>query len=203
MASDVPDQRRNWRSTALAVGFIVTAGVVTWFGMAGDNSSKASPATATIAPASLADRSSEVPVIPEGGLPTRLVVQRAGIDAGIDEVGVTSEGGTSVWETAWRAAGHHMDSARPGQPGNMVITGHVSVADKRNLAVFSSLDKVAPGDVVEVYSGDQVFRYRVNKISVVPASAVSVLRSDHVAAVTLITCTRDLKNRLVVQGTLI
>jgi LPXTG-site transpeptidase (sortase) family protein len=85
----------------------------------------------------------------------------------------------------------------------MVLTGHVSVADPRNLAVFSALDSVEPGDVVEVYSGSDVFRYRVSAKIVVPASAVKVLRSDHRSTVTLITCTRDLKNRLVVTGTLV
>jgi sortase (surface protein transpeptidase) len=37
---------------------------------------------------------------------------------------------------------------------------------------------------------------------VVPPDAVHLLRSDSGAAVTLITCTRDLRNRLVVVGTL-
>jgi LPXTG-site transpeptidase (sortase) family protein len=202
MVRTVPRQRRSWRRTVVAGGFIAAAGVIAWFGIAGGRPASASPATVTIAPASPAEPSAEIPALPQGGLPTRLVVTRVGIDAGITEVGVISDDGVAVWETAWRAAGHHMDSARPGQPGNMVITGHVSVADKRNLAVFSALDKVAPGDIVEVYSGDEVFRYKVNKIAVVPASSVAVLRSDHVATVTLITCTRDLKSRLVVQGTL-
>jgi len=203
MARTVPKQRRSRWTTVLAVALVVAAGVVAWFGMASGRSANASPATVTIAPVSTHDQSAEAPSLPQGGLPTRLVVPRAGINAGITEVGVISDGGVAVWETAWRAAGHHMDSARPGQPGNMVISGHVSVADSRNLAVFSALDKVAPGDIVEVYSGDDVFRYKVNKVVVVPASAVAVLRSDHTATVTLITCTRDLKNRLVVQGTLI
>jgi sortase A len=138
-----------------------------------------------------------------GGLPTRIVAASAGIDALITEVGLVESGGELAWETAWRAAGHHLDSARPGQPGNMVITGHVSVADARNLAVFSSLDRLAPGDVVEVYSGDRVHRYRVERVAVVPPTEVRVLRSDFASRVTLLTCTPDLENRLVVTGTLI
>jgi len=137
-----------------------------------------------------------------GGLPTRVVAPAAGIDATITEVGVVTGAGGPEWEIAWQAAGHHMNSARPGQPGNMVITGHVSVADSRNAAVFRTLDRLAPGDVIEVYSGDQVYRYSVERVMVVPPSAVGILRSDHVARVTLLTCTRDLKNRLVVVGTL-
>jgi sortase A len=138
-----------------------------------------------------------------GGLPTRIVVPAANVDVPVQEVGVTFENGKAVWETAWRAAGHHLDSAMPGQPGNVVITGHVSVADRSNLAVFSALDRVAEGDLVEVHSGDQVYRYAVNKVLTVPPSAVKLLRSDSTATVTLVTCTRDLKNRLVVIGTLV
>jgi LPXTG-site transpeptidase (sortase) family protein len=84
----------------------------------------------------------------------------------------------------------------------MVITGHVSVADRRNLAVFASLDAVAPGDAIEVYSGASRYAYIVRDVLVVEPEAVHVLRSDSAATVTLITCTRDLEHRLVVVGVL-
>jgi sortase A len=115
-----------------------------------------------------------------GGLPTRLVASAAGIEAPIAEVG----SGKFAWETAWRAVGHNLDSSLPGQPGNMVLTGHVSVADKNNAAYFAKLDKLAPGDVVDVYSGGAVFHYTV---SIVPPTAVNVLRSGAGATLTLIT----------------
>ena len=140
--------------------------------------------------------------LPIGSLPTRLIVNSAGIDAPIAEVGIINSGGRSLWETAWHSVGHHLDSSLPGQPGNMVLTGHVSVADRNNAAYFAKLGSVAPGDEVDVYSGDQVFHYRVSKVSVVSPDNVKVLRSDAASTVTLITCTQDLKNRLVVVGTL-
>jgi sortase A len=144
------------------------------------------------------------PLLSQGNLPTRLVIPSAGVDTPIVEVGVSrDEAGHASWETAWRAAGHHLDSARPGQPGNMVITGHVSVADRSNVAVFKSLESVKAGDVVEVSSGDTVYHYRVSAVSVAPANAVSVLKSGHQSTLTLITCTRDLKYRVVVTGTLV
>jgi sortase A len=137
-----------------------------------------------------------------GGLPTRIVVPAAGVDAPIAEVGVVMQEGRATYETAWRAAGHHLDSALPGQPGNMVITGHVSVASAANLAVFSQLDAVQAGDTVEVYSGDRAYRYTVDRVLIASPSAVKLLRSDATSQVTLITCTKDLKHRLVVIGTL-
>ena len=185
----------------VAGAFVAAAGLIAWFGMAGTTPPAHPPAEiVTIAKADGPDP--VVRRVSSGGLPTRIVVPSASVDAPIDEVGVTVIEGRASWETAWKAAGHHIDSALPGQPGNMVITGHVSVADRNNLAVFKQLDRVSEGDTVEVYSGDQVYRYAVSKVMVVPPSAVKLLRSNSGSTVTLITCTRDLKNRLVVVGTL-
>src|SRR4029079_11742407 len=139
------------------------------------------------------------PRMAAGLLPTRVVIESAGIDTAISEVGVVRDGSSAPeWEVAWHSAGHHMDSALPGQPGNMVLTGHVSVADRANAAVFKTLDRVSVGDVVTVLAGDTAYRYRVDAVAVKPPSAVSILRSSHAATVTLITCTKDLKDRLVV-----
>ena len=194
------------RSWLVASGLVVVAGGVAWFGMSQTGSAVPAPHAAAIVEtvAAVADQPSPEPQQKlEGSLPTRLVIQRAGVDAAISEVGVVKEGGALVWEVAWRAVGHHMDSARPGQPGNMVLTGHVSVADRRNLAAFAGLNRVAAGDIVEVYSGESVYKYSVSRVTVVAPASVKILRSDHTSTVTLITCTTDLKNRLVVTATLL
>lgn len=192
-------------STWLAALLVAGAGAIAWFGTTGSGANhETPPPTATIAaarPGGTLDQA--VGRISQGSLPTRVVIGRAGIDANIAEVGVIDDGGHPAWETAWHAAGHHLDSALPGQPGNMVITGHVSVADRANAAVFRALDTVAEGDVIEVYSGDAVYKYAVSRVSVVPPTAVKLLGSDQDSLVTLITCTKDLKNRLVVVGKLI
>lgn len=194
----------RWRLAVEAGLLLVAAGGAAWFGFAG-GTAMADPAISTAAAAQeSALASDQAPgSLPQGALPTRVVLERAGIDAPISEVGVVNDGARAVWETAWRAAGHHIGSARPGQPGNMVLTGHVSVADRRNIAVFATLGRAQKGDIVEVYAGDQVYRYAVSRVGVVQPSAVSVLRSDHTATVTLITCTPDLKSRVIVVGTLI
>lgn len=200
--------RRLPVSSVVAVLLVIAAGGITWYGIsAGDGPAAASSAplpaitlpadeTVSAAPASL-------PAALPGGLPTRIVAPSAGIDAPIAEVGVVVENGRSAWETAWQAVGHHMDSARPGQPGNMVLTGHVSVANSSNAATFKMLHQLKPGDIVEVHSGDEVFRYSVTGVAVVSPAETRLLRSDHASRITLITCTRDLKQRLVVVGTLV
>lgn len=142
------------------------------------------------------------PRVVEGRLPTRVVVAAAGIDAPVEEVGIVLVDGEPQWESVWRAAGHLITSALPGQPGNVVLAGHVSVADRRNRAVFATLDRVRRGDVIEVYAGDRLYRYRVTEILVVDPTATWVLKSQPVPTVTLITCTRDFAHRLVVRGRL-
>jgi len=142
------------------------------------------------------------PRFTDGRLPTRLVIPSAGIDTSVEELGIVAVDGDVQWETSWRAAGHLITSALPGQPGNVVFAGHVSVADPRNVAVFATLDAVRPGDIVEVHAGGTVYRYRVTETLVVEPTATWVLRSQPTPMITLITCTKDLRARLVVRGEL-
>lgn len=203
MATGSPRQRRA--SWLIAVAMVAGAGALAWYATDGeaDGSIPTAGETATMAPVLAEESGLAWDAATYGALPTRVIVPAAGIDAAVSEVGVTVTKGKPVWETAWRSAGHHLDSARPGQPGNMVIAGHVSVADDGNEAVFRRLNRIKPGDIVEVYSGDSVYGYRVGDIRVVEPSAVDVLRSGPRSIVTLITCTEDLENRLVVVGELI
>ncbi|MCK9518529.1 MAG: sortase [Dehalococcoidia bacterium] len=195
---------------ALSVGMVAAAGVVTWYGVTATellprDAEPTAEETITLAAEPPPPVVVEPPIgrVAEGRLPTRVVIPSAGIDSAVTEVGVVLEDGRPVWETAWRSAGHHLNSALPGQPGNVVLTGHVSVADSRNIPVFANLDGVAEGDVVEVHAGEHVHRYEVVSVQVVEADETRVLRSDHRSLLTLITCTPDLKHRLVVTGQLI
>jgi LPXTG-site transpeptidase (sortase) family protein len=196
--------KRPWyrsSSSWLAALFVASAGAVAWFGTGAGGHTAPTGDAQTMA-GTPADAAAAVARLSTGGLPTRVVIGEAGIDAPISEVGIIANAGRPLWETAWHAVGHNLDSSLPGQPGNMVLTGHVSVADRNNAAYFAQLDSVAPGDEVDVYSGDQVFHYRISNVSVVDPSNVRVLRSGAGSTVTLITCTKDLKHRLVVVGTL-
>lgn len=194
-------------SNLVAAMFVIAAGAIAWFGTqsGGQVAIPTAGETVTLAAGTpAADEEGTTVALPLAGtLPTRLVAPTAGIDTTVAEVGVVHEAGRPVWETAWRSAGHHLSSARPGQPGNMVISGHVAVADANNVAVFANLDQLSVGDIVEVYSGKDVFRYQVQAKSTVLPTALQVLRSSAQSRITLITCTPDLEHRLVVVGTLI
>lgn len=192
------------RSSFLSLAMVGAAGVIAWQGL------RAATPAPPVEPAAEVTITADAPAaeLPagravQGYLPTRIVVPSAGIDTPVAEVGVVQRDGERVWDTAWRSAGHHLNSARPGQPGNMVLTGHVSVADSTNVPVFANLDSVAEGDVVEVYAGDARYRYAITAIQVVDPDETRVLRSDHRSIVTLITCTPDLRHRLVLTGQLI
>jgi LPXTG-site transpeptidase (sortase) family protein len=58
----------------------------------------------------------------------RFLIPRLGLDVPVVEVSwnVVFEAGTwqSVWQTADGAAGHHRNSANPGEAGNVVVSGH-------------------------------------------------------------------------------
>lgn len=202
MAKAVSPKRWSRGSGWVAAMLVAAAAAVAWFGPGINSDSPHSAAESVTIGAPRQPAAVAVSSLQTGGLPTRVVVPSAGIDAPIAEVSVVVDNGQTVWETAWHAVGHHIDSALPGQPGNVVLTGHVSVADRHNLAAFAHLDSVKAGDVIQVYSGDSVYQYRVDRVAVVGPDAVQVLRSSQVSTVTLITCTHDLKNRLVVFGTL-
>jgi len=85
-----------------------------------------------------------------------------GMDASVVEVGwvLTEESGKmqSVWQTASYAAGHHLNSALPGQGNNIVLSGHHNIEGE----VFRHLIDLKVGDEVTLETEDgQVFVYQV------------------------------------------
>lgn len=80
------------------------------------------------------------------------------------------------------APGHVEHTARPGEPGNCVITAHRDTH-------FAALRHVRAGDVISVQRPDgRWFRYRVDGRRVVDERETWVTRSTGEATLTLITC---------------
>ena len=134
---------------------------------------------------------------------TRVVVRAVGIDTLVATVGYSYLNGNLDYDVPRQAAGHYVGTAEPGDKGNLVIGGHVSL--RTGPAVFQALPGVKAGDVVEVYRGDQIYRYSVTEIRVVAADATSVMRPTQDATLTLITCfpERNFQQRLVVIAKLV
>jgi len=86
-----------------------------------------------------------------------------------------------------RGVGHIPGTARPGQPGNVGITGHRD-------GFFRPLQDARVGDILELEhprTGSdvrQTDRYIVREIKIVPPADTSVLRSSGGDSLTLVTC---------------
>lgn len=133
--------------------------------------------------------------------PQRLVIPSIALDARIIPIGIRRDkDGNPVWETAPFAVGHHVGSANPGEPGNVVLSGHIS--SPREGAVFQQLPRVKPGDGLVVATSQQQFLYRVRDVSIVAPDAVELLDATPIPVVTLITCYPDgvYSQRLIVRA---
>ena len=54
--------------------------------------------------------------------------------------------------------------------------------------LFRYLDQVQPGDVVEIYAEDIVFRYQVRSVDIVAPTKIEVMAPTTEPILTLITC---------------
>jgi sortase A len=80
-----------------------------------------------------------------------------------------------------RAVGHIHETALPGEPGNVALTGHRDT-------FFRPLRNIQPGDAILVKTLDGEFQYRVESTEVVPPTDISVLQPSSEPTLTLITC---------------
>jgi sortase A len=107
------------------------------------------------------------------GIFGRLEIQRLGLSA------MVIEGDDR--HTLWRAVGHLPGSARPGENGNMVLTGHRDT-------FFRPLRNIRVDDVILRTTLEGQYRYRVRSTQVVRPDNVSVLEAGPKETLTLVTC---------------
>ncbi len=95
--------------------------------------------------------------------PDRIVATSIGLDAPVVPVGqrMVQVGGQTavIWDVADYAAGWHKDSARPGQRGNIVISGHHNIKGE----VFRYVVQLEEGDEIVLYAGGRPYRYVVQR----------------------------------------
>ena len=87
---------------------------------------------------------------------------------------------------------HYPGTARAGQQGNVVITGHSSYFPwdpGRFKDVFALLHEVNVGDTIIIYNEQEKFLYEVYETKVVQPNDVKVLTQSGEDRLTLITCT--------------
>lgn len=103
-------------------------------------------------PAASAIQETTVPVARQTiGKPVKLIIPALGIEANIQEVGVTPAGTMANPQgiNKFRETGWYKNGARPGQPGSAVIDGHLDNALGLK-GIFYNLNQLAPGDAVIV-----------------------------------------------------
>ncbi len=129
---------------------------------------------------------------PAPGQPTRIRIPAIGVDFPV----VEGDG----WEQLKKGVGHHIGSANPGQPGNMVLSGHDDIYGE----VFRYLDRLKPGDEIIVYAGNRAYTYIVTEIHVVEPTDVQWLAPTRQPTVTLVSCYPYMVDtqRIVVRGVL-
>ena len=103
------------------------------------------------------------------GLPTRLLLPAIDLDADVVELGwhpARSDAGQifSEWDVAAYAAGWHINSAVPGEGGNVVLSAHNNILG----AIFRELDQLKKGDAVSLWAGGRRYDYRIDKVMIVP-----------------------------------
>ncbi|MFI5270830.1 MAG: class F sortase [Candidatus Saccharimonadales bacterium] len=131
-----------------------------------DSSSNAAPSTTPIPAATFAS------YVVSPDLPRYISIPKLHVNARVLAVGVNSKGAldtpSNVFDTAW-----YKGSSLPGQPGAMLIDGHISSWTSHG--VFYGLNQLNPGDVIQITRGDgQVFSYQVVKTQVYGANAVDM-----------------------------
>lgn len=151
------------------------------------------------------------------GQPNRIVIPKIGLDAPIVSVGwkVIDRGDRrfTEWETADAAAGRHINSAKPGEQGNVVLSGHHNTKGEVFRAISDG--KLAIGDQIYLYDEQgKRWTYVTNEVTkpLLEVGATEQQRLEnaryiqptHDGRVTLVTCWPYYTNthRVVVVATL-
>jgi LPXTG-site transpeptidase (sortase) family protein len=163
------------------------------------------------APTSQLEQGIESPIRAGSPLPerpaTRLVIPAMGLDVPV----ILSPIVNRTWQVDHLGkdfVGHLEGTASPGDPSNVVLAGHVTLAHNV-YGPFAGLGKLQPGDTIIVYVGDQPYTYRVDYRQLVDRTDVQVAYPTDGARLTLITCSnwsdelRAYQQRLIVVGHLV
>lgn len=96
--------------------------------------------------------------------------------------------------------GHFPRSPMPGEKGNFSIAGHrISYFGQ----AFKDIDKLEKGDKVKVTYNGKEYTYEVTDMYEVTPNETEALNPTKDATITIVTCTTDAKNRVIVKGKLV
>ncbi|RME48257.1 MAG: sortase [Caldilineae bacterium] len=87
-----------------------------------------------------------------------------------------------------QAVGLLEGTAAPGEGGNVVLAGHVTLSPDGRAGPFFRLGALSPGDTAIVYRGDRRYLYRVDSLFTAKPTAIEVTYPSEEPRLTLITC---------------
>jgi LPXTG-site transpeptidase (sortase) family protein len=143
--------------------------------------------------------------------PRYIRISKLGVFARVSSQGLDKSGALKAPSNVFNA-GWYDQSAKPGQPGAMLLDGHVSGPTQRG--VFFNLKKLTAGDTLEIERGDgQKFNYTVVQSQTYDASNTDMQKAMNPIVkgkpgINLITCagkydpkTKEYPQRIIVFAT--
>lgn len=126
------------------------------------------------------------------GHPERLLIPRIGVNAPVEDVGITPEGTLATpTKNPWDGTGWYARGIIPGEKGSAVIAGHVDRPGGAP-AIFWNLRDLQMGDDVEVSEdGGKTWHFRVLRVVTYPpqlAPVQDIFMNDSGKFLNLITC---------------
>lgn len=143
--------------------------------------------------------------------PERLIIASIGVDARAEHVGLNARGDMAA-PSGFTTVAWYKDGARPGEPGNTVIAGHLNNAIGLS-GVFENLNRLKLGDTIVVRGEEGEAHYAVREMTVYAAAHApeeEIFATSGPSRLVLITCDgawdqgrRSYDKRLVVVAELI
>ncbi|BDU86855.1 class D sortase [Clostridium perfringens] len=94
----------------------------------------------------------------------------------------------------------YRSSANFGQAGNVILAGHNNMKG----SIFKNLYKVKIGDIIEIKTDNNIYKYKLTERVIVNPSDSGLLTQDiSEKEITLITCINRAKERLILKGKII
>ena len=88
------------------------------------------------------------------------------------------------WEQLKKGVGQHVNTANPGEDGNLVLSAHNDIYGE----IFRDLDQLQAGDVIRVFTAQSSYEYIVVQTQIVEPTRVDVLDQTADPITTLISC---------------
>lgn len=144
---------------AAATTIVVAAAIIAFFIIGSAGTTAPESANASPTPSATATQSAPTIARFDAGTPSRLKIDKIGVDAPVLALGTAPDGSqevpTTLTDTAWWRDGSH-----PGASGNAVIAGHAAHALTDD-GVFDKLGALKNGDQFQIVADEGTVDYTV------------------------------------------